>query len=93
MGGMDENDDSWRVYARCLGLNIARARDAKGYSQDRVAADARLSRFTYWKLERGESNPDTPANPSLRTLLAVSQALGVELCDLLPEHVPDLLNR
>lgn len=53
-------------------------------------ADAGLSRFTYWKLERGESNPDTPANPRLRSILAVAQALDVELADLLPKHIPDL---
>jgi transcriptional regulator with XRE-family HTH domain len=84
---------SWSVYARELGLNIARVRESKGMSQDQVAAGACLSRFTYWKLERGESNPDTPANPSLRNVLAVAQSLDVELEDLLPDSVPDLRNR
>ncbi|WEV67821.1 helix-turn-helix transcriptional regulator [Bifidobacterium sp. ESL0769] len=84
---------SWDDYARELGLNIARVRESKGMSQDEVAAGACLSRFTYWKLERGESNPGTPANPSLRNLLAVAQSLGVDLEDLLPGTVPDLRNR
>ena len=84
---------TWKDYAREFGINVARARTAKGYSQDRVAAEAGLSRFTYWKLERGESNPDTPANPRLRSNLAVAQALDIELADLLPKHTPDLRRR
>ena len=90
---MYNTDPTWKDYARELGINIARARTAKGYSQDRVAAEAGLSRFTYWKLERGESNPDTPANPRLRSILAVAQALDIELADLLPKHTPDLRRR
>ncbi|MDT7511735.1 hypothetical protein [Bifidobacterium sp. H6bp9] len=53
-------------------------------------ADVGLSRFTHWKLERRESNPYTPANPRLCNILAVAQALDVELADLLPKHIPDL---
>lgn len=87
---MDKADSAWTDYARELGTNIARARTARGYSQDRVAADAGLSRYTYWKLERGQSNPETPANPSLRSILAITQALDTDLSDLLPEHIPDL---
>lgn len=90
---MDKADSAWSDYARELGTNIARARTAKGYSQDRVAADAGLSRYTYWKLERGQSNPETPANPSLRNVLAIAQALDVGLSDLLPDHTPDLHSR
>lgn len=93
MGIMQNVDDSWDGYVKEIGVNIARIRTAKGYSQDRVSADARISRFTYWKLERGESNPKTPANPSLRNMLAVAQALDVELTDLLPPDTPDLLTR
>ena len=90
---MDKADWAWKDYAQELSINIARARTAKGYSQDGVAADACLSRFTYWKLERGESNPDIPANPRLRNILAVAQALDIELADLLPEYTPDLHRR
>jgi len=86
---MDNTDLTWKDYARELGINIVRAHTTKGYSQDRLAADAGLSRFTYWKLERGESNPDTPANPRLRSILTVAQALNTELANLLPKHTPD----
>ena len=48
---MDNADPTWKGYAQEVGIDIARARTAKGYSQDRVAADAGLSHFTYWKLE------------------------------------------
>lgn len=66
---------------------------ARGYSQDRVAYEANLSRYTYQKLEKGESRPGTPANPTVRTLLAVAQVLGIGLAEILPEGVPDLTVR
>lgn len=47
-------------------------------------------RYTYQKLEKGESKPGAPANPTVKTLLAISQVLGVELTSLLPDGVPDL---
>lgn len=80
----------WVVYARELGHNIQRERARAGYTQDRVAYEAGLSRYTYQKLEKGESRPGTPANPTIKTLLAVAQVLGVELMDLLPAEAPDL---
>ncbi|MFL0564620.1 helix-turn-helix domain-containing protein [Microbacterium sp. 179-I 1D1 NHS] len=80
----------WDAYARAIGTNIQRQRVARGYSQDRVAYEANLSRYTYQKLEKGESRPGTPANPSVRTLLAVAQVLGVGLAEILPGDAPDL---
>ena len=87
---MDKADPTWKGYARKLGINIARVRTAKGYFEDRVVADVGLSRFTYWKLEREESNPDIPANPRLCSILTLAQALDIKLADLLPMHIPDL---
>lgn len=62
-------------------------------SQEDVAYRAGLSRYTYQKYEKGESAPGNPANPTLRTLLALSQVLGIRLADLIPEHAPDLRSR
>lgn len=81
---------SWEGYARQLGTNLARAREARGLSQERVAHAAGLAGFTYFKFEKGESKPGTPANPTLRTLLALTQVLEVPLSELLPTEVPDL---
>lgn len=83
----------WTAYARELGTNIQRHRIARGFSQDRVAYEANLSRYTYQKLEKGESRPDSPANPRLMTLLAIAQVLEVELTMLLPSRTPDLTAR
>ncbi|MCL2542284.1 MAG: helix-turn-helix domain-containing protein [Nocardioidaceae bacterium] len=77
-------------YARELGLNLRRAREARGLSQERVAQIAGVSAFTYFKFEKGESRPGTPLNPQLRTLLALSQALGVRLVEILPADEPDV---
>lgn len=82
--------EPWDRYARELGHNIQRERARVGYSQDRVAYEANLSRYTYQKLEKGESRPGTPANPTVKTLLAVAQVLGVTITDLLPTETPDL---
>ncbi len=85
--------DAWDRYARELGQNIQRERARVGYSQDRVAYEANLSRYTYQKLEKGESKPGTPANPTVKTLLAVAQVLAVQITDLLPSVTPDLTIR
>ena len=77
--------DPWDDFARELGLALLRARGERRMSQEQVAHDAGLSTFTYRKLEKGESNPGTPANPRLRTLVALSGVLGVPLLELLPD--------
>jgi len=77
-------DAVWSEYAAALGLALARARDRCGLSQQRVAAAADIAEFTYRKLEHGISNPGTPANPQLRTLVKLAEVLGVPLATLLP---------
>ncbi|GMM95678.1 helix-turn-helix domain-containing protein [Microbacterium sp. MTN4-26] len=93
MRSASSSSPEWDAYARAIGTNIQRQRLARGYSQDRVAYEANLSRYTYQKLEKGESRPGTPANPTVRTLLAVAQVLGIGLAEILPEGVPDLTVR
>jgi transcriptional regulator with XRE-family HTH domain len=85
-GGMarSEPEGSWDAYVRDLGLALARARARRALSQERVAHAAGLSTFTYRKLEKGESNPGTPANPRLRTLVALAEVLQIPLAGLLP---------
>ncbi|MDQ1121828.1 helix-turn-helix domain-containing protein [Microbacterium trichothecenolyticum] len=78
-------DFPWMLYMRDLGAALRRARLAAGLTQEEVAVRARISLFTYQKLEKGESNPGTPANPRLQTLLALSAALGVSVVDLVPD--------
>lgn len=85
--------DEWGLYAADLGTNLLRTRVAAGLSQEDVAYRAGLSRYTYQKYEKGESRPGTAANPTLRTLLALSQVLEVNLDKLLPLNPPDLRAR
>ena len=75
--------DDWSRYARELGLRLQRLRHERGMTQERLAVAAGITAFTYRKLEKGESNPGTPANPRLRTLVALAAALNVELDALL----------
>lgn len=74
--------DPWVEYARELGHRLERARLASGLSQERAAHAAGISTFTYRKLEKGESNPGTPANPRLRTLAALAVVYDIDLSTL-----------
>ncbi|QCQ17329.1 MULTISPECIES: helix-turn-helix transcriptional regulator [Microbacterium] len=74
----------WDDFARRLGVNLRQARARRGISQERAAHAAGISAFTYRKLERGESNPGTPANPRLRTLVALAEVLDTPVERLLP---------
>lgn len=85
---MPPASNSWDDYAREVGINLQRARAAKGVSQERAAHAAGISTFTYRKLEKGESNPGTPANPRLRTLIALAEILNVDVRELLPSNSP-----
>lgn len=83
-------DEAWSDYAAQLAANLRQHRSEAGLSQEDVAYRSGLTRYTYQKYEKGESKPGTPANPTIRTLLAMSQTLGVELTQILPSDVPDL---
>jgi len=78
--------EEWKSYAEELGFALQRARERSGYSQKYVADKACISVFTYRKLEHGESNPGTPANPRLKTLVAISRVLEVPIQELLPHR-------
>ncbi len=60
-----------------LGKKIARLRQIKGLTQEDLAETTGLDRSYLSHIERGV------ANPSLSTLLRISAALGVSICDLL----------
>ncbi len=81
---MSDVPDPWSEFAREFGVRLLRARAGKGLSQEHVAHAAGLATFTYRKLERGESNPGTPANPRLRTIVSLAEVLGVPLDQLIP---------
>lgn len=83
-------DGEWSAYVQRLATSLRRARDQAGLSQEDVAYRAGMTRYTYQKYEKGESRPGSPANPTLRSLLALSQVLGVSLDVLLPGDAPDL---
>ncbi len=86
----DHADSEWSRYAARLAISLQTARISAGLSQEQVAYRTGLSRYTYQKYERGESRPGMPANPTLRSVLAIAQALEVSLEDLMPAPRPDL---
>ncbi|MCL2802574.1 MAG: helix-turn-helix domain-containing protein [Micrococcales bacterium] len=83
-------DEAWSAYARALGLRLYQLRSDRRLTQEKLAHLAGITRFHYQQLEKGRSQPGTPANPTLRNLIAISQALEVPLTGLLPPGIPDL---
>lgn len=63
---------------RQFGLNVARAREALGFSQDKLAEKADIDRTYLSGIERGVRNP------GIKTVLRIASALRVridELCE------------
>lgn len=89
----EEIEGEWRAYTQRFATALRSARERTGLSQEDVAYRAGLTRYTYQKYEKGESRPGHPANPTLRTILALSQVLEISLAALLPGDVPDLRSR
>jgi transcriptional regulator with XRE-family HTH domain len=79
----------WDDYVRELGITLARRRLELGLSQEELAHAAGLTRSHYQQLEKGHSRPGRSANPSLRTLVSLSQVLGIPVTGLLPDDQPE----
>lgn len=60
-------------FLKKLGLNIARLRKSKGYSQDRLYLEAGFSRGTMSKIENGL------VNPQILTLWKIARTIKVPL--------------
>jgi transcriptional regulator with XRE-family HTH domain len=82
--------EDWSVFARDLGHRLSEIRVRQGLSQASVAGVAGIAQGTYQRLENGESQHDKPANPYLRNIMRVCQALRVDLDDVMPDWWPDL---
>lgn len=86
-------DMDWTQYTREFEMNLRRIRAQRGFSQERVAYDAGMSRLQYQRLEGGGASTDRPANPTAKTLIALATVLGVSIDELLPTPWPDLRAR
>jgi transcriptional regulator with XRE-family HTH domain len=65
---------------KALGKRIRELRDAKGWSQERLAEAAYLDRSYLAGIESGSRNP------SVRSLLKIANALKVQVRDLFGEE-------
>ncbi|MEV7769891.1 helix-turn-helix transcriptional regulator [Microbacterium sp. NPDC086615] len=80
----------WADFARELGMNLRRRRDALGLTQEAVAERAGISLYAYQQYERGAvTKGGTATNPRLATVLVLCEVLGVAVHNLLPP-VPEL---
>lgn len=84
MGPVNQTD--WENYSMALAERFRTIRAEMGISQEALAALAGISSYTYQKFEKGHSRPGSPANPRLRTLLALSVAMNVPIDELLPKY-------
>ncbi len=85
----DAASREWDDYVRELGISLARRRLELGLSQEELAHAAGITRSHYQQLEKGHSRPGRSANPSLRTLVSLSQVLGIPVSALLPSEQPE----
>ncbi|MGW4757777.1 helix-turn-helix transcriptional regulator [Streptomyces chartreusis] len=70
------DDDSWiTARRRAIGQAIRAERRRQGLTQDEVWLAARISRWTYQRIESGEET-------QLSTLLRIARVLDVPLADL-----------
>lgn len=75
----------WADYAKQLGINLRRARDAKGYTQEKMAELTGISLYAYQQYERGTvTRGGAPTNPRLATVLAICEALESRIERVLP---------
>ncbi|MFV0433028.1 MAG: helix-turn-helix domain-containing protein [Leucobacter sp.] len=81
---------AWASFAQQIGLRLHEARIAAGMSQEQLAVRAGITRATYSQLEKGLTRPGVAANPTIYTLVSLSQTLGLTLADLIPDEVPDV---
>lgn len=79
-----QSASSWDQYVRELGVELQRRRLDAGLTQEQLAHRAGLTRTHYQQVERGYWKKNEPANPSLKLLVRIAQALGVEVVELLP---------
>ena len=59
-----------------FGLNVARLRAAKGFSQEKLAEKAGIDRTYVSGIERGVRNP------GIKMVLQIAKALGVSITEL-----------
>lgn len=78
-----ERSAEWDDYAKHIGVRLHRRRIHLALTQEEVAYAAGLTRSHYQLLERGLSRPDTSANPSLKTLVNLADALDMDVAQLI----------
>lgn len=66
-------------YARIIGENVRKARETAGLTQDEVQTRTGIAAPHLSRLEAGRHLP------SLKTVKRVAEALGVDVCELLPK--------
>lgn len=88
-----ETRQEWAAFSRELGHRLRRARAEADLTQEQLVELAGISLYSYQQYERGAATRGgTPTNPRLATILAICQALDVEIDALLPD-VPMLVTR
>lgn len=82
---MDEQGKhiSYEQFVKKLANRLQMFRKDLGLTKENMAHKAGIAVFTYLKYENGESNPKTPMNPRIHTLLALAKAFDMSILELL----------
>ena len=84
MQNLSENPNEQQYkYALLLSDKLRNLRAESSLTQEAVANAAGLTTNTYQKFEKGESRPGCPMNPTIKTLIALSNVFDVEVYELL----------
>lgn len=70
---MDKNKE----YLQQIGNNLRKIRNKAGFSQQELADNSNVAKSTIQRIEKGE------LNPSVILLRNISDAMNVDLCDLI----------
>ncbi|MDQ4213741.1 helix-turn-helix transcriptional regulator [Microbacterium capsulatum] len=76
--------EAWAVFARELADRLVDARTQHGLTQAELAERAQISLYSVQTYENGYTAKGNAVNPTLMTILAITQALEVGLDELLP---------
>lgn len=72
-------------YSHKLAYRLRSLRNARGLTQEKVAAMAHIAPFTYQKYERSAPKEgEAPENPTLGCLLAIAEVFEIDITELLP---------
>lgn len=83
-----QSEVNWGEYVKALGIVLQRERIQAGLSQESLAHRSGITRTHYQQLEKGSWTASKPANPSLKVVVRIANALGIRPSEVLDQLPP-----